>query len=77
MLRDHKAADRILGYSPRSELFRASQNSPENIRMGTLKLNIGIEAAPSFKLANHDIARYRPAVEGFVQDIISRLNAAA
>lgn len=76
-LRDHKAANRILGYTPANQMFKASQNSPENIRLGTLKLDIGIEPAPVFKLANHDIRRYRPAVEGLVNEIIARLNAAA
>lgn len=74
MLRDHKAAEDILGYSPRSEMFRASQNSPEQIRLGTLKVDIGIEPAPAFKLANHDIRRYAPAVEGLVADIVARLS---
>ncbi|WP_223479257.1 phage tail protein [Oricola indica] len=76
-LRDHKAADDILGYTPANQMFKADQNSPENIRLGTLKLDIGIEPAPVFKLANHEIRRYRPAVEGLVNEIIARLNAAA
>ena len=74
-LRDHKAADRILGYTPAHEMFRADRNSPENIRLGSLTLNIGIEPAPAFKLANHEIRRYRPAVEGLVQEIIARLSS--
>lgn len=77
MLRDHKAEDDILGYTPANEMFKASRNSPENIRLGTLTLTIGIEPAPVFKLANHEIRRYRPAVEGLVEEIIARLNAAA
>lgn len=72
MLRDHKANDNILG----SELtFRKDKNSPEQIRLGHLTVNLGIEPAPAFKVANHEIARFRPAVEGLVSDIISRLNA--
>ncbi|MCB1462144.1 MAG: phage tail protein [Nitratireductor sp.] len=77
MLRDHKAADDILGYTPANQMFKASKNSPENIRLGQLTLDIGIEPAPVFKLANHEIRRYRPAVEGLVSEIIARLNAAA
>jgi phage tail sheath protein FI len=77
MLRDHKADDDILGYTPANQMFKASRNSPENIRLGSLTLNIGIEPAPVFKLANHEIRRYRPAVEGLVEEIIARLNAAA
>lgn len=74
-LRDHKAADRILGYTPALDMFKADQNSPEQIRLGRLKLDIGIEPAPVFKLAEHEIRRYRPAVEGLVQEIITRLSA--
>ena len=72
MLRDHKAADDILG----SELkFLASKNSPEQIRLGHLTVNMGIEPAPAFKVAHHEVRRYRPAIEGLVSDIIARLNA--
>lgn len=77
MLRDHKADNDILGYTPRHEMFKASKNSPEDIRLGTLKLDIGIEPAPVFKRADHTIQRYRPALEGLVSDIVARLNAVA
>lgn len=76
-LKDHKVADRILGYTPRAKMFRADLNSPENIRLGTLALEIGIEPAPVFKRADHTIRRYRPAVEGLVADIIARLTQTA
>lgn len=74
MLRDHKAATDILGYKTQ---FRADRNSPEQIRLGHLTINLGIEPAPAFKVANHEIARYRPAVEGLVSEIVARLNAVA
>ncbi|WP_172123231.1 phage tail protein [Devosia sp. 919] len=73
-LRDHKANNDILGYDVQ---FRANKNSPENIRLGHLTVNLGIEPAPAFKVANHEVRRYRPAVEGLVADIIARLNAVA
>lgn len=76
-LRDHKAASRILGYTPKNQMFKASQNSPENIRLGSLALDIGIEPAPVFKRADHTIRRYRPAVEGLVSEIIARLDQSA
>ena len=76
-MRDHKAAGRLLGYTPKSQMFKANLNSPENIRLGTLSLKIGIENAPAFKLANHTITPWRPAVEGLVQDIVARLDQAA
>lgn len=74
MCRDHKADDNILGYDVD---FRASKNSPEEIRLGHLTVNLGIEPAPAFKVANHEIRRWRPAVEGLVSEIIARLNAAS
>lgn len=75
-LRDHKAAGNILGYTPAPEMFRADRNSPEQIRLGTLNLRIGVEPSPAFKVANHEIQRYRPALEGLVGEIVARLNAA-
>ncbi len=77
MLRDHQAAGDILGYTPQSQMFKTSKNSPEEIRLGTLKIDIGIEPAPAFKRADHEIRRYRPAVEGLVNEIVARLNSAA
>lgn len=77
MLRDHRTDEDILGYTPANEMFTAANNSPEQIGLGTLKLEIGIEAAPSFKLANHEIKRYRPALTGLVQEIVTRLNQIA
>lgn len=77
MLRDHQAVSDILGYTPRSQMFKASKNSPEDIRLGTLKLDIGIEPAPVFKRADHEIQRYRPALEGLVREIEARLSAVA
>ncbi|KKX24309.1 phage tail protein [Rhizobiaceae bacterium LC148] len=71
MLRDHTADEDILG----SDLkFRADKNSPEEIRLGHLTVNIGIEPAPAFKIARHEVRRYRDAVTGLVNDIIARLS---
>jgi uncharacterized protein len=77
MLRDHKAANDILGYTPKNQMFKASQNSTGDIRLGTLKLDLGIEPAPVFKRADHTIRRYAPAVDGLVADIIARLDQSA
>ncbi|HEV7416236.1 MAG TPA: phage tail protein [Tianweitania sediminis] len=73
-LRDHKADDDILGYEV---AFRPDKNSPEQIRLGHLTVNLGIEPAPAFKVAHHEVRRYRPAVEGLVADIIARLSTVA
>ncbi|WP_062111154.1 phage tail protein [Aureimonas sp. AU40] len=75
MLRDHKAAGDILGYD--RKVFIPDQNSPENIRLGRIKLDLGIEPAPVFKQAAIDLRRYRPAVEALVADIVARLNTVA
>ena len=74
MLRDHKIDNDIIGYEV---TFRADKNSPEQIRLGHLTVNMGIEPVPAFKVANHEVARYRPALEGLVNDIIARLNSVA
>ncbi|MBB5703613.1 hypothetical protein FHS76_003520 [Ochrobactrum daejeonense] len=72
MLRDHKIDDDILGSQVK---FIPEKNSPEQIRLGHLTVSIGIEPAPSFKVANHEVSRYRPAVEGLVAEIVARLNS--
>ena len=72
MLRDHKVDGDILGYDLK---FRGDKNSPENIRLGHLTVNLGIEPVPAFKVANHEVARYRPALDALVGEIIARLNS--
>lgn len=70
MLRDHKVDEDILGFDLQ---FRADKNSPENIRLGHLTVNLGIEPVPAFKVASHEVARYRPALDDLVGQIIARL----
>ena len=77
MLRDHKVDNDILGYTPLADMFKKAKNSPEEVGLGTLTTTIGIEPAPVFKLGNHEIERYRPALEGLVDDVIARLSTAA
>jgi len=74
-LRDHKSEDRIVGYAPRNEMFRPDLNSPENIRKCTVKLVVGIEPTPTFKVAEHEITPYRPALEGLVEELVQRLSS--
>ena len=74
MLRDHKVDQDIIGYDVG---FRADKNSPESIRLGHLTVNLGIEPVPAFKVANHEVARYRPALDALVGEIIARLNSVA
>lgn len=72
MLRDHKALDDILGYKVD---FVKDLNSPEQVRLGRLTVTPRIEPAPVFRVATHEIKRYRPAVDALVDEIISRLDA--
>lgn len=72
-LRDHKVDNDIIGYDV---AFRADKNSPEQIRLGHLTVNLGIEPVPAFKVAHHEVARYRPGLDGLVSEIIARLNSA-
>jgi len=74
MLRDHKVDQDIIGYDVQ---FRADKNSPESIRLGHLTVNLGIEPVSAFKVANHEVARYRPALDALVGEIIARLNSVA
>ncbi|WP_319498090.1 phage tail protein [uncultured Cohaesibacter sp.] len=74
MLRDHNAAEDIIGYTPMSEMFKAVNNSAEQISLGTLKLDIGIEPCPVFKRADHDIRRYSTALDGLVEEVIASLS---
>lgn len=74
MLRDHKVDQDIIGYNVE---FRADKNSPESIRLGHLTVNLGIEPVPAFKVANHEVARYRTALDALVSEIIARLNSVA
>lgn len=73
-LRDHKAADDILGYKVE---FKPDQNSPEQVRAGRLTTDLGIEEAPVFRVAKRNVRRYRQAVNDLVADIAARINAAA
>jgi uncharacterized protein len=71
MLRDHKAANDILGYKVE---FKPGRNSAEEIRLGRLVVSPEIEPAPVFRRATHEVRRHRPAVDALVQDIVARVN---
>ncbi|WP_319568384.1 phage tail protein [Cohaesibacter marisflavi] len=77
MLRDHKAAEDIIGYTKMSDMFKAAENSAEQISLGTLKLDIGIEPCPVFKRADHEIRRYSSALDGLVEDVIASLSTSS
>ncbi|MCJ2080758.1 hypothetical protein [Methylobacterium sp. J-090] len=71
-LRDHKADDDVLGYKTE---FKADENSPEEVRLGRLAVDLGIEEAPVFRVAKRNVRRYRQAVNDLVADIAARINA--
>lgn len=73
-LRDHKAADDILGYNVQ---FLPDENSPEEVRLGRLATDLGIETAPVFRVAKRNVRRFRQAVTDLVADIAARINASA
>jgi uncharacterized protein len=72
MLRDHKAANDILGYKVE---FKPGRNSAEEVRLGRLVVSPYIEPAPVFRRATHEVRRYRAAVDALVADIAARVNA--
>lgn len=74
MLRDHKALKDILGYALE---FPTAGNSPENIRLGRLRVVPKIEPGPVFRVAEIEQRRYRPAIDELIATITSRLSAAA
>lgn len=74
MLRDHKAVNDILGYKLE---FPTAGNSPENIRLGRLRVITHIEPGPVFRVAEIEQRRHRAAVDELISTIVSRLSAAA
>ncbi|WP_127076140.1 phage tail protein [Rhodomicrobium lacus] len=72
MLRDHKAANDILGYDVK---FLPARNSVEEVRLGRLVVSPFIEPAPVFRRATHEVRRYAAAVDALVADIAARVNA--
>ncbi|MEM1149757.1 MAG: phage tail protein [Pseudomonadota bacterium] len=74
MLRFHQANGDILGFDL---AFPADTNTPEQISLGRLQVTPHIEPGPVFKRADHEMRRYRPALDMLVGDIIDRLDDAA
>lgn len=73
MIRDHVALRDILG----GKVEFPTTNSPEQIRLGHIRVIPRIEPGPVFRLATIEQRRYRPAVDELISTIISRLSAAA
>ncbi|WP_150526824.1 phage tail protein [Roseibium sediminis] len=73
MLEAHKKAEDILGFEMR---FDPDHNAPEDIALGHFDVSFNIEYTPSIKKVNHRIGRYRPALKGYVRDLMSSMNSA-
>jgi phage tail sheath protein FI len=71
MLRDLKADEHILGYRVG---FEADKNSPEELRLGHLRVFFRAEEAPVLRKLTIDSMRYRPALEELLDTLITQAN---
>ena len=69
-LRDLKADGDILGYEIR---FDRDQNSPEQLRLGKLVVRFAAEEAPVLRYLGIQSARYRPALDALLEDLLSQV----
>jgi phage tail sheath protein FI len=70
-LRDLKADEHILGYRVG---FEADKNSPEQLRLGHLRVFFRAEEAPVLRKLTIDSMRYRPALEELLDTLITQAN---
>lgn len=71
-LRDLKADGDILGYEVK---FTRDQNSPEQLRMGKFTVNFAAEEAPVLRYLGIQSARYRPALDALLDDLLAQVDA--
>lgn len=69
-LRDLKADGDILGYEIR---FDRDQNSPEQLRQGRLTIRFAAEEAPVLRYLGVQSARYRPALDALLDDLLAQV----
>ena len=74
ILRDLKADGHILDYKV---TFERDQNSPENLRLGRFKLTFMAEEAPVLRYLGLRSARYRPALDTLLDDLLTNMDVAA
>ena len=67
-LTDLQADNHILGHKVG---FEANKNSPDNIRLGRIRVNFAAEEAPVLRRIDIDSRRYRPALDLLVNEILS------
>ncbi|OCC05104.1 phage tail protein [Labrys sp. WJW] len=73
-LRDLKADDDILGYKIR---FDTTSNSPEKLRQGKIFIGFAAEEPAPLRFIGLSSARYRPALDTLLTDLMSQLDLAA
>ncbi|MCB1498584.1 MAG: phage tail protein [Bauldia sp.] len=71
-LRDLKADGDILGYEVK---FTRDQNSPEQLRLGKFTINFAAEEAPVLRYLGIQSARYRPALDALLDDLLAQVDA--
>lgn len=71
-LRDLKADGDILGYEVK---FVRDQNSPEELRQGRFTVNFAAEEAPVLRYLGIQSARYRPALDALLDDLLAQVDA--
>lgn len=70
-LRDLKADEHILGYRVG---FEADKNSPEQLRLGHLRIFYQAEEPPPLRKLTIDSRRYRPALEEMIETLVTQAN---
>lgn len=68
-LRDLEADQNILGFRVS---FTEDQNSPENLRLGRFAFTFQAEEPPVLRRLDIASARYRPALEGLIEDLLEQ-----
>jgi len=71
-LRDLQADDAILGYTAG---FERNQNSAEQLRQGKFTITFKAEEAPVLRYLGVRSARYRPALDALLDDLLVQLDA--
>jgi uncharacterized protein len=73
-LRDLQADGDILGFDVG---FERDQNSPEELRQGKFKVLFKAEEAPVLRYIGVRSARYRPALDALLDDLLAQIDIAA
>lgn len=69
-LRDLKADGDILGFEVK---FTRDQNTPESLRQGRFTVNFAAEEAPVLRYLGIQSARYRPALDALLDDLLAQV----